>query len=204
MALSLDDCDLFLRPVVLGIDEAGRGPLAGPVVAAGVILNEKRPIYGLNDSKKLTEKAREGLYREIMEHAIFVGVQEVDAETIDQVNILQATLMAMRMVLLRCLKLNRVDLVLLDGDQVIGPMEGGPEQRAIIKGDGLVPSIMAASIIAKVHRDRMMKDFAQRYPVYGFEKHKGYGTRAHLSAIAEHGPCPIHRKSFAPIRENSR
>ena len=204
MALSLPDSDLFSRPVVLGIDEAGRGPLAGPVVAAGVILDEKKPVVGLNDSKKLTEKAREGLYQEIMEHAIFVGVEEVEALTIDQVNILQATLMAMHRVLLRCLEQNRVDLVLVDGDQIIGRMEGGPEQRAIIKGDGLVPSIMAASIIAKVHRDRMMKDFAQRYPVYGFEKHKGYGTRAHLSAIAEHGPCPIHRRSFAPLRENAR
>lgn len=185
--------------IVVGIDEVGRGPLAGPVVAAGVILDRHRPIDGLNDSKKLTEKAREDLFPVIYERALAVEIAEIDAIDIDRTNILKASLLAMRNVLLALSAKMHIDWALIDGNQ---PIKDAPiQQRTIVKGDSLVPSIMAASIIAKVHRDRLMAKYDKRYPGYDFASHKGYGTAAHLKAIDTLGPSPIHRISYGPIRE---
>lgn len=189
----------FDNCVVVGIDEVGRGPLAGPVVAAGVVLDRHRPITGLNDSKKLSEKAREELFPIIYERALAVEIAEIDAIEIDRINILQASLLAMRHVLVAICATMHVDWALIDGNQ---PIKNAPiQQKTIIKGDSLVPSIMAASIIAKVHRDRLMTSYDKRYPGYDFTHHKGYGTKAHLQAIDSLGPSPIHRISYGPIRE---
>lgn len=187
--------------IVAGIDEAGRGPLAGPVVAAGVVLDCHRPIIGLNDSKKLTEKKRESLFLEINDRALVVAISEIDAAQIDRINILQATLLAMKNVLIEIHNKIKLDWALIDGNMTVASV--GIRQRAIVKGDTLVPSIMAASIIAKVHRDRMMKNFDERFPGYGFADHKGYGTKKHMDALTALGPCSIHRLSFAPLKSPS-
>lgn len=177
--------------MVCGIDEAGRGPLAGPVVAAAVILPREAEIFYLNDSKKVTERRRELLFDEIKEKAIAFGVGIVSAETIDEINILQATYEAMRQAVSQ---LSVKPEVLLN-DAVTIPGIPLP-QVPIIKGDAKSVSIAAASILAKVTRDRMMRQYDELYPEYGFASHKGYGTAAHIAAIRELGPCPIHRRSF--------
>ena len=177
-----------------GIDEAGRGPLAGPVVAAAVILRE--PVSGLDDSKKLSEKRRIALAREIRDTALF-GIGIAEPEEIDRINILQATLVAMRRAALNLGEIPAEFLV--DGNRTPGQLPA--TARFIIGGDGLEPAISAASIIAKTVRDELMIRAAERWPAYGFEGHKGYGARTHLEAIATHGPCPIHRMSFSPMRQ---
>jgi ribonuclease HII len=196
------DLSEYETHLVVGIDEAGRGPLAGPVVAAGVVLDRHHPIAGLNDSKKLSEKAREELFCEINQHALAVAISEVDARNIDRINILRATLLAMKNVLMEISQKMQLDWALIDGNILI-PGVVPVKQRAIVKGDSLVPSIMAASIVAKVHRDRLMKEFDKLYPGYGFESHKGYGTAMHMNALATLGPCPIHRLSYEPLRSPS-
>lgn len=186
---------------IIGIDEAGRGPLAGPVVAAGVVLDKDRPILGLNDSKKLSEKVRERLYDQIMERARFVSVEEISADVIDTINILRATLLAMKKVLLEAMRVHKIDVALIDGNTEIPNLL--VRQIAIVRGDSQVECIMAASIIAKVYRDRIMKKFDAQWPGYGFGRHKGYGTREHCAAIELLGPSPIHRMSFAPLKVRS-
>lgn len=176
---------------IAGIDEAGRGPLAGPVVAAAVILDPKIIIPGINDSKKLSEARREYLYDEICSKAVSVGIGIVDERIIDEINIRQATLMAMEMAVN---KLNiKPNCLLIDAEKLINmPIP----QISIIKGDSLSISIAAASIIAKVTRDRILKEYDKKYPEYGFGKHKGYGTKQHIEAIRTYGLLPIHRRSF--------
>jgi ribonuclease HII len=180
---------------VCGIDEAGRGPLAGPVVAAAVILHEKRRPRGIRDSKMLTPEAREELYPRIMASAC-VGVGIADVERIDRDNILRASLWAMTQAV-RALG-TRPAFALVDGNML--PELDCPGE-AIVDGDALCVSIAAASIIAKVIRDRIMTELAREYPLYGFERHKGYCTDAHLVALREYGPTPYHRRSFAPVAE---
>ncbi len=176
---------------VCGIDEAGRGPLAGPVVAAAVILPEGIQLPGVNDSKKITEKKREILFDFVKEHALAYGIGEASETEIDEINILQATFLAMRRAV-EALQLP-ADYALVDGNRIQGlPIPA----ETVIGGDGKVLSIAAASILAKVTRDRYMRDMAAQYPEYGFEKHKGYGTKAHYSAIEQYGICPLHRKTF--------
>ena len=179
------------RGTLCGIDEVGRGPLAGPVVAGAVILPEDCEILYLNDSKKLSEKKRELLYDEIMEKAIAVGIGAVSPERIDEINILQATYEAMRIAISRLSV--RPDLLL--NDAVTIPQVDIP-QVPIIKGDAKSVSIAAASIIAKVTRDRMMEQYEDLYPGYEFASNKGYGSARHIAALKEIGPCPIHRRSF--------
>ncbi|MEM7302436.1 MAG: ribonuclease HII [Pseudomonadota bacterium] len=182
------------KEVVAGVDEAGRGPLAGPVVAAAVILDPKNIPTGLNDSKKLTETKRETLFDEILS-AAEVGIASVSARRIDEINILAASLEAMEHAVAALT--TTLDHCLIDGNKVpAGLME---RADAIVKGDARSLSIAAASIIAKVTRDRMMIHAASVWPAYGFEAHKGYGTKVHMAALREHGPCPIHRISFAPL-----
>ena len=176
---------------ICGIDEAGRGPFAGPVVAGAVILDPSKEILYLNDSKKLSEKKREELYDVIMENAISVGVGIVDSRTIDEINILQATYLAMRKAIAALDP--QPDYILADAVHIPGidiPQEG------IIKGDAKSISIAAGSIIAKVTRDRMMYEYDKQYPEYGFASHKGYGTAAHIEAIKKYGPLDIHRRTF--------
>ncbi len=177
--------------VICGIDEAGRGPLAGPVVAAAVILPLDHDFLYLNDSKKVTEKRREVLFDEIREYAIGYGIGMASPEEIDEINILQADYLAMK----RALAQLSVKPDVLLNDAVIIPGVTG-EQVSIIKGDAKSVSIAAASILAKVTRDRIMVSYDDMYPEYGFAKHKGYGTKQHSDAIRAYGPCPIHRKSF--------
>ena len=177
---------------ICGIDEAGRGPLAGPVVAAAAILPADCTILWLNDSKKLSEKRREELFLEIREKAIGYGVGIVGPEVIDEINILQATYEAMRRAVAQ---LPREPEVYLNDAVIIPGIETG-KQVKIIKGDAKSVSIAAASILAKVTRDHLMVEYDKQYPEYGFAKHKGYGTREHTDAIREHGMCPIHRRSF--------
>ncbi|MDO5142656.1 MAG: ribonuclease HII, partial [Eubacteriales bacterium] len=174
-----------------GVDEAGRGPIAGPVCAAAVILPGDAVIEGLNDSKKLSEKKREALFEVITETALAWSVSLVDERTIDEINILQATYRAMRQAV-EGLTLP-ADLAYVDGDRV---GELPVPHECVVGGDAKIPSVAAASIVAKVTRDRLMRQFAERYPQYGFERHKGYETRAHDAALLAHGPCPIHRRSF--------
>lgn len=176
---------------VCGIDEAGRGPLAGPVVAAAVILPKGMVIPYVNDSKKLTERRRELLYPEIMEKALAVGVGIVSPERIDEINILQATYEAMRQALSQLPV--RPDVLLNDAVRIPGV---DIPQVPIVKGDAKSISIACASVIAKVTRDRMMVEYDQLYPEYGFAGHKGYGSAAHMEALRQIGPCPIHRKTF--------
>ena len=180
--------------LVAGVDEAGRGPLAGPVVAAAVILDDLNPIEGLNDSKKLTAARREALYDEIRAKALCCSIAEASVEEIDRLNILQATLLAMRRAVLG-LRLKPV-LVLVDGNQL--PVLD-VQAEAIVKGDSLVQAISAASILAKVTRDRWCERLHEQYPEYGFDGHKGYGTAAHLAALRLHGACEEHRRTFAPV-----
>ena len=181
---------------VAGVDEAGRGPLAGPVAVAAVVLDPARPIEGLDDSKKLTPARREALYPLIMDRAQAWHIELVEAAEIDRLNILQATLAGMR----RCLEAlgPRVELARIDGNAL--PRGLPCMAEAIIGGDALEPAIMAASILAKVTRDRLMTELHMHYPQYGFDVHKGYPTPAHLAALTLHGPCPHHRHSFAPVR----
>ena len=183
--------------LMAGVDEAGRGPLAGPVVAAAVILDPKRPIEGLQDSKKLSEKRREQLFDLINNQSIAHAVAVVSHVEVDRINILQATLMAMKMAVA---KLSiQPDHVWIDGNQA--PNIDGVIIKTIIKGDQKVTAISAASILAKVTRDRIMYDYDREYPGYGFAGHKGYGTKAHRDAISRLGPCAIHRRSFAPVKD---
>jgi ribonuclease HII len=182
--------------LMAGVDEAGRGPLAGPVVAAAVILNDLNPIAGLADSKKLTAARREALFDEIRAKALCCSVAEASVEEIDELNILQATMLAMRRAV-EGLRLTPAR-VLVDGNRL-------PTLRvlaeAIVKGDSLVPAISAASILAKVTRDRWCAQIDAQYPQYGFAVHKGYGTAAHLDALRAHGASPLHRRSFSPVRQ---
>lgn len=182
--------------LIAGVDEAGRGPLAGPVVAAAVILDDLHPIEGLADSKKLTAARREKLYDEIRAKALCCSIAEATVEEIDRLNILQATLLAMRRAV-EGLRLKPAK-VLVDGNRlpVLDVLA-----EAIVKGDAKVPAISAASILAKVHRDRWCAEYDREFPQYGFAAHKGYGTAEHLAALRAHGACPQHRKSFAPVAE---
>lgn len=182
--------------LVAGVDEAGRGPLAGPVVAAAVILDDQNPIFGLNDSKKLTALRREKLYDEIRAKALCCSVAQASVEEIDRLNILQATLLAMRRAV-EGLRLKPAK-VLVDGNRlpVLDVLA-----EAIVQGDATIPAISAASILAKVTRDRWCAELDQRYPQYGFAGHKGYGTAEHLAALRAHGACPEHRKTFAPVAQ---
>jgi len=188
------------RAIVAGVDEAGRGPLAGPVVAAAVILDDERPIDGLRDSKLLTEARRVELAKAVRRRARAFAVGLAEPAEIDGVNILQASLLAMERAVLR-LGL-KPDLLRVDGRQV--PRFDGAEQpflaEPVVRGDQLVPAISAASILAKVCRDRLMRRWHRRYPHYGFDSNKGYPTPRHLAALSRFGPCPIHRQSFAPVR----
>jgi ribonuclease HII len=185
--------------LVAGVDEAGRGPLAGPVVAAAVILDDLNPIRGLNDSKKLSAKRREALFDEIRARALCFAIAEASVQEIDQINILQATLLAMK----RAVEALRLPpkLVLVDGNRL---PTLSIRAEAIVQGDALVPVISAASILAKVHRDRLCQAMHQRYPVYGFDQHKGYGTVQHLAALQAHGPADCHRLTFAPVARSAR
>ena len=177
--------------LICGVDEAGRGPLAGPVYAAAVILPRNLEIDGLNDSKKLSEKKREALYDEICQKAFCYGIARAEVEEIEELNILQATFLAMNRAI------SQLDIVpelaLIDGNRNTGIEIAS---RCVIKGDSKCADIAAASILAKVSRDRYMLEMAEKYPQYYFEKHKGYGTKLHYEAIREHGPSPIHRMSF--------
>ena len=181
--------------LIAGVDEAGRGPLAGPVVAAAVILDDLAPIKGLKDSKQLSARARERLYDEIRAKALCCCIAQASVEEIDALNILQATLLAMRRAV-EGLRL-RPHQVLVDGNQL--PLLPMPA-LAIVKGDAKVEAISAASIVAKVYRDRLCLELHARHPQYGFDGHKGYPTPAHLAALREHGASPEHRRSFAPVR----
>ncbi len=178
--------------LICGVDEAGRGPLAGPVCAAAVILPPDLEIEGLNDSKKLTEKRREALYDVIIEKAVAYGIAVATEQEIDEINILQATFLAMR----RAVEQLSVtpDIALVDGNRE--PDFGEIPVKTIIKGDSKSANIAAASILAKVTRDRFMVEMDAQYPQYGFAVHKGYGTQKHYAALREHGACPIHRRTF--------
>ena len=177
---------------ICGIDEAGRGPLAGPVVVASVIMPRDSMIEGVNDSKKVSEKKREELYDSIIEEAVSYGVGIIDEKVIDEINILEATKKGLT-TSLQELKV-KPNLILGEALHKIDTL--GIPYKSIIKGDALCYSISCASIIAKVTRDRIMRQWDEIYPMYGFEKHKGYGTALHIQAIKEHGLCPIHRRSF--------
>ena len=180
---------------VAGVDEAGRGPLAGAVFAAAVILDPARPIEGLNDSKKLTARRRELLFDQIREQALAWCIAEASPREIDRINILQASLLAMQRAV-SGLGVTPAE-VLVDGNRA--PAFACPA-RAIVGGDALEPCISAASILAKVARDRTLVELHEHYPQYGFDRHKGYPTADHLAALREHGPCPEHRRSFGPVR----
>ncbi len=181
-----------------GVDEAGRGPLAGPVVASAVIVRDFSFSCTVNDSKKMSEKARERAYEEILAKCV-VGIGIIDCQMIDKIDIFQATLRAMEEAVM---KLGETpDLILIDGPKTPRlPFN----QRPIVDGDAISFSIACASVVAKVTRDRMMKYYAEEFPQYGFEKHKGYGTADHMAAIRKNGPCKIHRRSFEPIKSMTR
>lgn len=182
--------------LVAGVDEAGRGPLAGPVVAAAVILDDLQLIVGLRDSKQLSAKRRDQLYDEIRARSLCFSVAEASVEEIDRLNILQATLLAMRRAVL-ALRL-QPDLVLVDGNRLpVLDLAAEP----VVSGDAKIAAIAAASILAKVHRDRLCLALHRRYPGYGFDEHKGYATAEHLGALRSNGACPEHRRSFAPVAE---
>ncbi len=187
----------FVAPgLVAGVDEAGRGPLAGPVVAAAVILDDLQPIKGLADSKVLSPRQREKLYDEIRARALCCSIASASVQEIDQINILQATMLAMKRAVegLRILP----HRVVVDGNRV--PVLRLPVE-ALVRGDALMPAISAASILAKVERDRLCAGLHAAHPAYGFATHKGYPTPEHLQALLEHGPCAEHRRSFAPVRK---
>lgn len=177
--------------VICGVDEAGRGPLAGPVCAAAVILPKHMQIPGLTDSKKLTDKKRRELFPIIQEQAIAYGIGLASESEIDEINILQATFLAMRRALDQLSV--RPEIALIDGNR---ETDFGLPVKTVVKGDSLSANIAAASILAKVTRDNLMVELAEKYPEYGFEIHKGYGTKAHYEALRTYGPCPIHRRSF--------
>lgn len=182
--------------LVAGVDEAGRGPLAGPVAVAAVILRPDHGLDGLDDSKRLTEARREALYPRILSAALAWRVEFVDCAEIDRLNILQATLTGM------CRALRALDpaaqMARIDGNQM--PRDLPCPAETVVGGDGLEPAIMAASILAKVSRDRHMRELHLKYPQYGFDRHKGYASREHLAALEEHGPCPVYRRSFMPVQ----
>ena len=200
---SLTEADLlsFSTGLIAGVDEVGRGPLVGDVVTAAVILDPNKPISGLNDSKKLSEKRREALFDEICDKALCYQVGRASPAEIDELNILHATMLAMQRAVAG---LNIApELVLVDGNRspiFVAHNGAGLTSHSIIKGDGLIASISAASIIAKVTRDREMDVLDAAYPQYGFAKHKGYPTKAHFEAIAEHGVFDQYRKSFKPVK----
>ena len=190
-----DTVDVVAGKLTAGVDEAGRGPLAGPVVAAAVILDPARPIPGLDDSKRLSPQRREALDAEIRARAAGWAIARVDVDVIDAINILEATMLAMREAVARLDP--APERVLVDGNRC--PDLPCPA-RAVVRGDAGVAAIGAASILAKVARDREMVEMDRRYPGYGFARHKGYGTRAHREALFRLGPSPIHRRSFAPVK----
>ncbi len=187
-------------PFIIGVDEAGRGPWAGPVTAAAVILDPARPVAGLTDSKKLSEKARDRLAPLIRERALGWSVAEASVVEIDTLNIRQATFLAMQRAIAGVFgkTASAGAMILIDGNAL--PADLPAPARAIIKGDLTEPSISAASILAKTHRDAQMTSLCNTYPGYGFSGHKGYGTAAHAEALARLGPCPVHRQSFAPVK----
>ena len=182
---------------VAGVDEVGRGPLAGPVVAAAVVLDPNQPIEGLMDSKKISEKRREVLAEEIKEKALAWAISRVDVDIIDEINILQASLQAMTLSVLQLKQ--QPDFVMIDGNKI--PANLSINAEAIVKGDDRVPCISAASIIAKVARDREMIEMDAIYPGYGLAKHKGYPTKVHIEALQQLGVTDIHRRSFGPVRK---
>lgn len=184
--------------LLAGADEAGRGPLVGSVVAAAVILDPKLPIAGLNDSKKLSEKKREALFSEIIDRALSYGIAEASVDEIDEINILHASMLAMSRAIEQ-LKPN-AEHALIDGNRI--PPNLSCSAEAVVKGDARHPAIAAASILAKVTRDRQMVALDKEFPQYGFAKHKGYPTKAHLEAIDQHGVTEHHRKSFGPVQRN--
>lgn len=191
---SLVEFDNSYNKIIVGVDEAGRGPLAGPVVAAAVIIIQYfEELDEINDSKKLSEKKREQLF-EIIKEKCIVGTGIADEKEIDDINILNATFSAMGRAINEIKEKSDFDIVLVDGNHKIRKYEG--EQEAVIKGDSKSLSIAAASIIAKVTRDKMMKDMSEEFPEYGFDKHKGYATKLHREILLEKGPCKYHRKSF--------
>lgn len=182
--------------MIAGVDEAGRGPLAGPVIAAAVILNPAQPITGLADSKQLSAKNRDILFATICQRALAWSVGSASVAEIDEINILQASLLAMQRAVADLKIAPRV--VLVDGNRCPRlPCQA----QAIVRGDETEAAISAASIVAKVWRDRLMKELDKQYPFYGFSQHKGYPTRQHLDALALHGPCDVHRRSFAPVAQ---
>ncbi|MFL9880365.1 ribonuclease HII [Herbaspirillum rhizosphaerae] len=193
--LSLFALDDYAGEVICGVDEAGRGPLAGPVFASAVILNPARPIVGLRDSKKLSEASRDALALEIKEHAIAWAIAECSEDEIDQLNILHASMLAMR----RAVEALRTipTLALIDGNRC--PVMA-IRSEAIVKGDDKVPAISAASILAKTARDAALRVLHDQYPHYAFDQHKGYPTALHLERLRLHGVSPVHRKSYAPVR----
>jgi ribonuclease HII len=196
MVVNLQDEVPAVEGMLAGVDEAGRGPLAGNVVAAAVILDPGSPIDGLNDSKKLSARRREQLAGEIRDSAIAWSVVSIDSVQIDHINILQATMLAMRQAVEQLAV--QPAHVFIDGNRC--PQVNLPA-TAIVKGDSRVAEISAASILAKVERDAQMLVLHEAYPQYGFDKHKGYPTASHMAALAEHGPCPEHRLSYRPVRE---
>ncbi|ASU38597.1 ribonuclease HII [Herbaspirillum sp. meg3] len=193
--LSLFALDDYAGEIICGVDEAGRGPLAGPVFASAVILNPARPIVGLRDSKKLSEASRDALALEIKEHAIAWAIAECSEDEIDQLNILHASMLAMR----RAVEALRTipTLALIDGNR--SPVMA-IRSEAIVKGDDKVPAISAASILAKTARDAALRVLHDQYPHYAFDQHKGYPTALHLERLRLHGVSPVHRKSYAPVR----
>ncbi|MTI14257.1 ribonuclease HII [Sansalvadorimonas verongulae] len=196
MQTGLDFCQASEQEIIAGVDEVGRGPLCGAVVTAAVILDPNKPIVGLNDSKKLSEKKRDALFDEIREKALAWAIGRCEVEEIDKLNILQATMVAMHRAVSRLSV--KPTLVLVDGNRT--PDFGIPA-RAEVKGDGRIAEISAASILAKVVRDREMVELDKQYPGYGIAGHKGYPTKAHMEALKTLGVTPIHRRSFKPVRE---
>ena len=195
MAINLQDELPEVEGLLAGVDEAGRGPLAGNVVAAAVILDRNNPVEGLTDSKKLSAVRREQLAEQIRDRAVAWSVISVDAMEIDRINILQATMLAMKQSIEQ-LSI-KPDHVFIDGNRC---PDVSVSSTAIVKGDMRVVEISAASILAKVERDAQMLALHETYPQYGFDKHKGYPTREHVQALIEHGPCPQHRRSYAPVK----
>ena len=187
--------------VVCGTDEAGRGPLAGPVVAAAVVLPEGLTIPGLDDSKKLTEKKREALYDVILREAAAYGIAESSPEEIDRINILAASLLAMRRAVEQVRRTIEPGIVLVDGNR---PTDFGVPSETVVHGDAISQSVAAASVLAKVTRDRLLDELDGVYPAYGFAKHKGYPTKEHKLAVYEFGPSPVHRRSFLSFLERDR
>lgn len=196
MVINLQDEVPAVEGMLAGVDEAGRGPLVGNVVAAAVILDPENPIDGLNDSKKLSARRREQLADQVRDRAIAWSVVSIDSEQIDRINILQATMLAMRQAVEQLTV--PPQHVFIDGNRC--PQINVPA-TAIVKGDSRVAEISAASILAKVERDAQMMVLHETYPQYGFDKHKGYPTASHMAALAEYGPCPEHRNSYRPVRE---